>query len=327
MPRVVVGGSRGCPFSLSYELHGNPNSKNKVIFIAGLLTSGIGAWLSQVTLFDTKLKEDYEICIFDNRGIGFSEVTLFGYSSSNMAMDAKDLLDHLGWEKFHLVGISMGGFISTELALACLGRVLSLTLAVTHSGGLRLGTIPPLSGLQMLAKISLIKDFELRATEMSKMLYSPGYLASKHIHPEEVTENSCKCNGTIQNRLVLIYAQRIAKEPPISLASVCGHLKAASTHYVSEKRLSLLRESGIPIAIMTGTHDHLVKSLNSHFLNKILVPKEFRVFESAGHLINDECEEEFNEIMLRNIQRGIERENSSGLVQKEDNPPIVAECN
>lgn len=49
-----------------------------------------------------------------------------------MAQDALDLLDHFNWtENVHLVGISMGGMISLELADADPHRFQSLTLTST----------------------------------------------------------------------------------------------------------------------------------------------------------------------------------------------------
>ena len=52
-----------------------------------------------------------------------------------MAQDGIKLADHLEWELFHVAGISMGGMISQEIALAVPHRVSTLNLAVTHSGG------------------------------------------------------------------------------------------------------------------------------------------------------------------------------------------------
>ena len=56
-------------------------------------------------------------------------------STSMMAKDGIRIADHLNWEKFHVAGISMGGMISQEIALAVPERVSTLNLAVTHSGG------------------------------------------------------------------------------------------------------------------------------------------------------------------------------------------------
>ena len=60
----------------------------------------------------------YSCLIFVNRGMGESDEPVMRYSTSEMAKDAFELLDRLGWageRSIHVVGISMGGMIAQEM--------------------------------------------------------------------------------------------------------------------------------------------------------------------------------------------------------------------
>ncbi|KAJ3158844.1 hypothetical protein HDU86_002532 [Geranomyces michiganensis] len=85
------------------------------------------------------------VCIYDHRGIGESRkappTPPFQEPSQltvmQMATDAFSLLEHLGWRRFHLFGMSMGGMLSQQLALLLRGRddytCVSLTLLCTSA--------------------------------------------------------------------------------------------------------------------------------------------------------------------------------------------------
>ena len=50
--------------------------------------------------------------------MGESDKPLLRYTTSEMAKDVAELLNHVGWQdsrSIHVVGISMGGMISQEL--------------------------------------------------------------------------------------------------------------------------------------------------------------------------------------------------------------------
>lgn len=87
---------------------------------------------------------------YDNRDTGRS--TTYppgepGYTGRDLVDDAVAVLDAVGVERAHLVGLSMGGGIAQELALVHPGRVRSLTLIATSPIGPRPGgpELPPMS--------------------------------------------------------------------------------------------------------------------------------------------------------------------------------------
>ncbi len=75
---------------------------------------------------------------YDSRDTGRSTTYPVGmpaYSAKDLIADAVGLLDALGLDAAHIVGISMGGGLAQQLAVHHSGRVASLTLISTSPGG------------------------------------------------------------------------------------------------------------------------------------------------------------------------------------------------
>ena len=62
------------------------------------------------------------------------------YLLPDMAGDTFGLLDHLGIERAHVVGVSMGGMIGQTMAIERPERVLSLASIMSTTGDRRVGT-------------------------------------------------------------------------------------------------------------------------------------------------------------------------------------------
>src|SRR5580692_3536100 len=77
----------------------------------------------------------YRTILFDNRGVGRSDVPQGAYSIAQMAADAAAVLDAAGVAKARVFGISMGGMIAQEFALNYPERVERLVLGCTACGG------------------------------------------------------------------------------------------------------------------------------------------------------------------------------------------------
>lgn len=74
------------------------------------------------------LSTHYQVIMFDNRGSGLSADAVSSYSVELLASDVLRLMDHLGLEKAHIVGHSMGGFVAQYFAAYYPERVQSLSL-------------------------------------------------------------------------------------------------------------------------------------------------------------------------------------------------------
>jgi pimeloyl-ACP methyl ester carboxylesterase len=83
---------------------------------------------------------------YDHRDTGQSTASPPGqpdYTGNDLAADPLRLLDALGIEKAHLVGMSMGGGIAQSIAVNAPERVHSLTLVETSPAGGDHGELPP----------------------------------------------------------------------------------------------------------------------------------------------------------------------------------------
>lgn len=82
------------------------------------------------------LTPQYRVIVFDNRGMGRSDVPKSFYSIPQMATDARAILEAAGIGTADVIGASMGGMIAQELALRFPDCVHRLVLACTTHGGL-----------------------------------------------------------------------------------------------------------------------------------------------------------------------------------------------
>ncbi|KAF9095709.1 hypothetical protein BGX27_001221, partial [Mortierella sp. AM989] len=151
------------PVKLYYEKTGN--GPTRILLVAGLGTPA-SCWDSAVAYFSTR--PEYTTVIFDNRGAGYSEAPFGLYSTSQMAYDALELLDILGWDSdVNVAGMSMGGMISLELVLADTKRFSSLTLTSTNAGR----TAPQVITVKFFLRVLTVLDPDLRIKFIAEHFY------------------------------------------------------------------------------------------------------------------------------------------------------------
>src|SRR3954470_19317311 len=122
MPIAQVNG-----IDINYKLEGDGD---ETIVLVNGLADDLETWVFQM---EDLLGAGYRVLRFDNRGIGSSSAPPGPYTTELFAQDAKALVDELGISDFHLLGVSMGGMIAQQYAIANGGDLRSLTLACTYA--------------------------------------------------------------------------------------------------------------------------------------------------------------------------------------------------
>ena len=75
--------------------------------------------------------------MFDNRGVGRSDVPEGAYTVTQMAADAASVLDACGHRSAHVIGMSLGGMIAQHLGIEHASRIASMTTVMTSPGARR----------------------------------------------------------------------------------------------------------------------------------------------------------------------------------------------
>ncbi len=107
MPETIANGLR-----LSYEIIGEGEP---VLLICG---TGQSAFTWQFFQVPALVEAGYQVVTFDNRGMPPSDCPPPPYTVFDMAADAAGLIEALGIGPCHVAGLSLGAFITQELALS-----------------------------------------------------------------------------------------------------------------------------------------------------------------------------------------------------------------
>lgn len=114
------------------RIHWNSLGKGEPV----VLIMGLGCSSAMWFRVAPQLARRYRVILLDNRGTGQTRVRHgVVHRVSAMAADVAAVLDAAGERSAHVVGFSMGGMIAQQFVIEFPGRVRSLTLLGTHSGG------------------------------------------------------------------------------------------------------------------------------------------------------------------------------------------------
>lgn len=237
-----------------------------ILFVNGL-GDDLDTWSAQVPAF---LAAGFRVVRFDNRGVGLSSKPPGPYTTRMFADDAKALVDHLGLKDFHLLGISMGGMIVQEYALAYPEDVASVTMACTYAA-------PGPFCSRMYALWAELAPVVGVATIMRDVVLWGFTVDFFESQPELLAEVET--------------AMRFVNQ---SVPAYLAQLSSIQTHDATT-RLGALR---VPTLVLAGEDDILIPVSLSHKLHELMQGSTWAT-TPGGHCCIWEFGDTFNETVLR----------------------------
>ena len=83
-----------------------------------LFLNGSGSTIGTSRLLFSLFESAFDFLAFDARGLGLSSSVVQPYGMSDCAADALAVMDAVGWASARVLGISFGGMVAQELAVA-----------------------------------------------------------------------------------------------------------------------------------------------------------------------------------------------------------------
>jgi pimeloyl-ACP methyl ester carboxylesterase len=221
----------------------------------------IGGWGASQQLFDplrAELETSFTVITPNNRGIGQSSDPGTPYTVTAMADDIASLMDKLGHKRYHVLGISLGGFVAQDLAHRYPDRVEKLILTATSMGG-QVHVAPAPEVMQFFAA-SQQMPLEERVRKGLAMALHPSYVENQPQAMETLIQHG------IAN--------------PANPATLSKQTLAAMFFDFSQKAA----EIKVPTLVLHGTDDRIVVLANGENLAKTIPNATLKTISNSGHL-------------------------------------------
>jgi pimeloyl-ACP methyl ester carboxylesterase len=216
------------------------------------------------------LSSYYKLIIFDNRGMGNTEVGQRPFSIEQFADDTAGLMDALDIRQAHVLGWSMGALIAEEVALRHTGKVNKLILYAAHCNANLFP--PPPEVIQKLTDMS--GSPKEKGIRFISTLFPPDWLRSN------------------QERIKEIFYRPLGSIPPETMnkqSMAIGKWKGCCDH---------LGEINNPALVIAGSDDRLVPPQNAQYLAGKIPNAQLVLYENGGHGLMFQHPEKFSEKVI-----------------------------
>ena len=270
MPRAALPSG----IELEYATFGDPG--HPTLLLVNGYTSQMIVWES--VLLDALVAQGLHVVIYDNRDVGLSS-KLDGqltdpmrvvqamktgdpvdvpYTLSEMAADGMGLLDHLGIERAHIAGVSMGGMIVQTMAIEHPTRVASLTSIMSSPGDPTVGQPSPEARDTLLAPPATEREQYIADSVRAKV-----WLSNKYYSEVQT-----------QQRTAIQFDRIFYPE---------GFTRQLSASYASGDRSDRLRELDVPTLVIHGRDDELISPSGGERTAELIDGSRYLLVADMGH--------------------------------------------
>ena len=281
---------------ICYETFGNP--EHPAILLVMGLGGPMGWWSAD---FCERLSgRGYFVIRYDNRDTGRSTklrqhkvgrldlVRAFAgkgkppYGIGDLAEDAFGVLDHLGVERVHLVGVSMGGMIVQTMAIARPERAMSMTSIMSTTGNRRVGWQHPRILPTLLSSAGSTRDsYVERSLRTSAILGSPAFPGDEQQARERAYETY---------------------DRGWTASGVTRHMLAVLAQPDRTKDLAKL---DLPVTVIHGLNDPLVHRSGGKAVANAVPGAEHIEIAGLGHDLPVQLYDTYVDAIVRTAQRAV----------------------
>lgn len=242
--------------ALHYEVFGNPTDPTL------LLVNGLG---SQCINFPEAWCEafaagGYQVVRFDNRDVGLSSKLEHDYGLADMALDALAVLDAVGVERAHVMGLSLGGMIVQRLAIDHPERLRTMTSVMSRTGERDYGQSSPEALARLLAPPAATREEYVEGHVQGIATYGS---QRSWIDDDEVRARA----GAAYDRC-------------FHPAGVAGQYRAA---VADGSRADGLRTVAVPTLVLHGSRDTLIDPSGGRRTAELIPGARYVEIDGQGH--------------------------------------------
>ena len=270
MPRAALESG----IELEYATFGDSGSPT--LLLVNGYTSQMIVWEQE--LLDGLVAQGLHVVIYDNRDVGMStkldgqhvnpmqvlqslmagEQVDVPYTLSDMAADGMDLLSHLGIDRAHIAGVSMGGMIVQMMAIEHPARVASLTSIMSSPSDPKVGQPSDEAREALLAPPATEREAYIEEATRAKV-----WLSRKHYSEAATKSRSARQFDRI------FYPEGFTRQ----LAAI----------YATGDRSDRLRALDVPTLVIHGRDDELITQSGGERTAQLIDGANYLLVSDMGH--------------------------------------------